>query len=171
MAETIVGCNTFSSIPLPCKDNIGGIKKCWLASYDGFSFTIDTGHTCTAITTGITTLYQVIPARVSSSIAEEQSIDTTNTIWKQTITLVFPKNYTSLRNFVNSLGKSILVAVVLDRNDKYWLMGSDYGLQVGTKHESGTAEGDKNQWTITLEGTEKYSSVEVSASVMIPYTS
>jgi hypothetical protein len=107
MSETIIDCNEFQSIGIGCKDNIGGLKNFWIASFENFSFTIDaattTGHTVTAITTGITALYEITPARASAFATEVQAVDNTNTIWQQDIALLYSKNQATLESSVPSV--------------------------------------------------------------------
>jgi hypothetical protein len=169
MAETSITCNVFSSIGIGCKDNIGGVKNAWVGSYNGFSFTIDSGHTVTGITTGTTTLYQITPVRTSSSATEAQPENNTNTTFEQTITLVYSKNQVTLRNFVASLAKSITVCVLQDRNNNFWLYGSDNGLQTASDQSTGTNENDPNSWTIKLHSIEQYPALPVSAAAILPF--
>ena len=169
MADIVIGCNVFENIPLQCKTGIGGIKNCWISSYSGFSITENATNIVTGITTGTTTLYEITPARTSSSIVEDQAIDNTNTVFKQTITLVFVDDST-MRNFVASIAKSIVVVVIEDRKGQYKIYGTENGLQVATTQNSGTVESDKNSWTIKLEGSEAYNAPIVSASVMVPFS-
>ena len=165
----IIGCNVFETISLQCKDSVGGIKKAWVGAFEDFEFSATTASTVVTITTGHTTLYQVVPARTSSSAVESQAVDNTNTLWKQTVSLVFVKNQATLRNFVASIAKSTTVVVVQDRNDSFWLYGSDNGCQVGSDQGTGTVESDKNIWTIKFEATESYPALYVSASAMSPF--
>ena len=169
-----INCNTFSSVAIECKDNIGGLKKLWVGAYDGFTFTLsgttgDPAGLVQSFVTGLTTLYELNPVRYSASATETQAIDTTNSLWKQSIVSTYIKNEAHKRNLMLSLAKSIVVAIGKDRNDRYWLYGSDIGLQVATTQTTGAAAADKNIWTVTLEADEAYPALEVSAAAMTTY--
>lgn len=169
-----INCNTFTNISIECKTSIGGCKKLFVGAFDGFSYTLsgttgDSAGLVTVLTTGLTTLYELNPVRYSATVTETQAIDTTNSLWAQSIISTFIKNEASKRNLMLSLGKSIVVAVVLDKNDRYWLYGANNGLDVATTHTSGAAAADKNIWTVTMEGNESQPAFEVSATAMTPF--
>lgn len=166
-----INCNTFSAVAIECKDNIGGLKKLWVTAYDEFTYTVSgtTGTNAGIVATihsGLTAFFELNPVRYSASATETQAIDTTNSLWKQSIVATFIKNEAAKRNLMLSLAKSIVVAIGKDRNDRYWLYGSDIGLQVATTQTTGAAAADKNIWTVTLEADEAYPAYEVSASAM-----
>lgn len=178
MSSNNITCNVFQQILLPCKDNIGGIKNAWITDFEHFGYTVTTSSigasdyntiVTFATSSGSTGIYQITPARTSGNTTEDQVVDTTNTLWKQVVTLVYPKNQASIRNFVQSLGKSTIVCIVQDRNNLFWAYGTDNGLQVSTKHQTGTVESDKNTWTFGFEGTEAYPALPVSAATMLPF--
>lgn len=168
---TNIGCNIFEAISLQCKSNIGGIKAGWIGSFDSLeSYTQDVDSIVTGMTIASgSTLYQMIPARASSNATEAQAVDNTNTLWTQSISLLFSKNQATLRNFITSIAKSVTIVILQDRNNNFWLYGSDNGCQSATDQATGTAEGDKNTWTIKFEAKESYPALLVSASVMAGY--
>jgi hypothetical protein len=177
-------CNAFTAILANnCKTDSGGILNVWITPFQGtgaqFSFEVasGSGNTVDQFTTitglvssgslvGTGSLYQVTPARTEGSAHESFPIDTTNTIFKQQVILMYPKNQATLRNFVMSLAQSNTVAFVEDRMHQFWLYGSDNGLQASGDFVTGKMPGDKNAWTITLEGDETYNALPVSAALM-----
>ena len=71
------------------------------------------------------------------------------------------------RNEIALLGQIRLVAVVEDRNGKYWYYGKENGLmREGGNGGTGTAMGDRNGYELIFTGDEKDMAFEVSSSVI-----
>ena len=170
MASNTVLCNQFQAVPAQCKTNMGGVKRAWITTWDQFAFTTDATGLTTAIFSGATAIYEIIPARASSSFNQEQVIDNTNTMYKQTVELHIPNYKAYIRNLIWSLAQTPgIVTINQTRNDQFFLFGSENGLQFGSKVASGVAEGDKKETIMTFEGIEAYPALEIDPSVMTPY--
>jgi hypothetical protein len=75
------------------------------------------------------------------------------------------------RNEILLLAKNNLMAVVEDANGKYWLLGKSNGLDLtGGNSGSGTAQGDRNGYTLTFSGGEKELAPEVNSGIIAGLT-
>jgi len=65
-----------------------------------------------------------------------------------------------------------MMAIVKDRNGKYWLLGKNNGIEVsaGTS-QTGTTMGDRSGYELTLTGMEEEPCVEVTAAAANAVTS
>jgi hypothetical protein len=88
--------------------------------------------------------------------------------------LLFPINRMAqaVRNELRLVGLNRLMAIVTDRNGKYWLLGRSNGLDVtaGTS-QTGTAMGDRNGYEMTFTGMEELPCSEVSSAIITALTS
>ncbi len=76
------------------------------------------------------------------------------------------------RNELLLLAQNLLVAVVADRNGKFFILGLKNGLVITTaKAESGTKMGDRNGYTIEFVGAEPELAQEVSSGIISGLTS
>lgn len=141
--------------------NIGGIKGVWMANIEDVDFSTMT-ETSGEITeleletgTGIAWFY-FQPNKYSSNWTDEaQSGDNGLTGWLQTLNLVFSKNETALRDTVNELAQSEVIAIVENADGTMWYLGEEgNGLLTTTAtSNSGTAASDLNGWTLALTST------------------
>ncbi len=64
------------------------------------------------------------------------------------------------------LAQNILVAVVKDNNNKYWMLGKERGLDMsGSTSGSGTAFGDRSGYSLVFVGKEPDQLYEVNSTV------
>jgi hypothetical protein len=171
MASNTVSCNSYNNIPYACLGGPGSIQKAWICPWEGFSFTTDaTGLTLTI--TGFTSLYELQPYKSSSKYTQEQSPDPTVVTFKQTIEMHFPGYKTLYRNMFWSTAQtgSGIVCIILTREGQYLMFGSENGLLSGMNSTGGATETDKKETIVTLTGSEATPALEVTASIMVPYT-
>ena len=167
-----MACDLTSGIARGCRDSVGGIVEVYLGNYPtGYTaqewFTSDGAGNITGIT-GLTA-YTFVPNKNSSNWAENinSSVENGTVGYEQVLTLVFAKNQAATRNTIKLLGQANLVAIVRDRQEKYWLLGAQDALVLnGGNSQSGTALNDLNGWTITLTGMEQYPAEEVASSLI-----
>ena len=83
--------------------------------------------------------------------------------WLQTLNLVFSKNETALRDTVNELAQSEVVAIAENADGTMWFLGEEgNGLLTTTAtSNSGTAAADLNGWTLALTSTCTEPAIEV----------
>jgi hypothetical protein len=77
----------------------------------------------------------------------------------------------SLRNELLLLAQNRLIAIVLDRNDTYWMLGRNNGLELsaGTA-QTGTAMGDRNGYDMTFTALEESPMVTVASGIVAALT-
>jgi len=176
-----MSCKLTAGIAKGCKDNMGGLRKVWLTNKENIaSFTPAIGSTSPldeGIITAITMVtaspeyvfYEFNPNKDSSNWVEniQSNVQNGTIAYEQVLTLMFAKNEAAKRNQVKLLGQAELVAVVLDKNGKYWILGEENGIELsGGNSASGTAMTDMNGWTLTLSGSERHPAREVDDDVI-----
>lgn len=164
-----MSCNLTAGISKGCRDNAGGIVEVYLANYPNDLKFTEVSGVITSITGLTSAFYKFVPNKNSSNWAEniQSSIENGTIGYEQVITLVFSKNDSILRNAIKMLGQANLVAIVRDKNEQYWFLGAQNGLEVtGGGSSSGTLMNDLNGWTITISGTEPQPAFEVSSTLI-----
>jgi hypothetical protein len=95
------------------------------------------------------------------------SVENGTVFYAQELSIVLNKLQANTRNEILLLAKNTLMAVVQDANDKYWLLGRYSGLDVtGGTSATGTAQGDRNGYSLTFTGGEKELSPEVNSGII-----
>jgi hypothetical protein len=156
-------------IPKDCRGSKGGLKLAYLFRlYEIASKTVVDGVVTALSLESGAVLAEYNFRKNSSSFTETitaADVEGT-TIYTPEITLQFTKLETSKRNEILLLSQNDLVAIVLDRNGTYWMLGYNNGLILGGDAQTGTAMGDFNGYNITLTGEEELPMLEVQASVI-----
>lgn len=162
------GCMTLTSgICRGCRDNVGGIKKIYVADITNVNFPFTKYN---GVVTDITLdegkdWYVLEPNKYSSSWTENINVSVENGTlgYEQVITAVFGKNEQALRDTVNELAQGDLIMIIVDNNNVMWLIGSeDNGAYVsGGNSASGTALTDLNGWTLNFTCMARESAVTV----------
>ena len=162
-------CLTTSSICKGCRDNVGGIKSAYVIAG------CVTGTTENAegeiLTVGATggTVYQFQVEKNTSNFIETitPSLENGTVFYQQDLTLVFFKLQQATRNQLRLLAQNTNLKVFVETNDgSIFYLGEDFGmfLSAGTG-ESGTAFGDRNGYSITLQGLEKDPARQLAGSL------
>lgn len=166
-----MSCNLTTGISKGCRDNAGGIVEVYIGNfpsgYTANEWYSETTGTVTSIS-GIS-LYQFEPNKNSSGWVENilSTVENGTIGYELVLTLNFAKNDADKRNAIKVLGQANLIAIVRDKNEKYWLLGPQNGLEItGGNSASGVNLNDMNGWMITLGGTEPQPSLEVSSSII-----
>ena len=168
-------CALTTGYKLGCRDNVGGITEVRLIAFNSVTGTIVVDGS--GIVTGTfpaSGFYKYEVPKGAGQFTETVNASTENgTIFYQQ-ELVFPINRMTqtVRNELRLLGLNRLMAIVTDRNGKYWLLGRSNGLDVtaGTA-QTGTAMGDRNGYEMTFTGMEELPCSEVSSSIIANLTS
>ena len=83
------------------------------------------------------------------------------------LALVFSRMETSKRLEISALALADAVAIVGDNNGKWWYLGYDHPLHLNAgTGETGTARGDRNGYSITLQDDSKEMPLEVDPDVV-----
>ncbi len=154
-----MACNIIDGSVINCRDSIGGIKTIWLAQYgDIASYTESSG-----VVTAISMVsgkkfwsYELEKENASMEEKETTSVENGTTFWEQDLSFTIKKLSAAMRNSMKILAQNRLVAVVLDQNGLYWVLGRYNGLdKVGTNTaKTGKAMGDLNGYELAFMGKE-----------------
>lgn len=164
-----MACNLTAGISKGCRDNAGGIVEAYIGNFENMTFTEGSDGLITAIDTGSSGYYTFVPNKNSSTWGEtiQSSLENGTIGYEQSSTLVFSKNEAALRNQVKLLGQANLSMIVRDKNDKYFLLGKQNGIELMSGNSAaGTTLTDLNGWSLTFSGTEPDPAYEVTGSII-----
>jgi len=168
-------CNALSgAIAKSCDTNTGGIRKMYIADYDGVSSITSGGtpETITAITmSGSYKFYEFEFNRNTSSFEEAVTVSLENgtTFFSQTVRLELARRESAKRDAIEKLvaGQKQLMIIVLDANGIYWLFGRNEGAYATEiTGGSGVAKADKNGYSIAMTAEEPEQAIEVASGVI-----
>ena len=166
-----MSCNITSGISKGCRDNAGGVVEFYLAAYPtgytALEWMSESSGTVTAISGA--TFYTFVPNKNSSSYVQNimSTIENGSIGYEQVITYVTAKNDIDKRNAIYVLGQNNLIAIVRDKNETYWLLGAQNGLEVsGGNSQSGTLLNDLSGWSLTISGQEPAPAYAVSSTII-----
>lgn len=162
-------CLVSSSICKSCRDNVGGIKAAYIVA--GCVTGTTTNANGEILTVGATggTVYTFQVEKNTSSFIETitPSLENGTVFYQQDLTLVFFKLSQAKRNQIRLLAQNTDLKVFVETNDgSIFYLGEDFGmfLSAGTG-ETGTTFGDRNGYSITLQGLEKEPARELAGSL------
>lgn len=162
-------CYVTSNLCKSCRDNVGGIKAAYIVAGCVTGTTVDAdGKILTVGATG-GTVYTFQVEKNTSSFIETitPSLENGTLFYQQDLTLVFFKLSQAKRNQIRLLAQNTDLKVFVETNDgSIFYLGEDFGmyLSAGTG-ESGTTFGDRNGYSITLQGLEKDPARELANSL------
>jgi hypothetical protein len=169
-----MSCALSQGYTLDCKDSIGGIKAVWfIAAADVTAVTEASGIVSAITKSAGKVFYKYQLVKNSSSLTENVNANVQNgtVFYAQELAIVLNKMQANTRNEILLLAKNNLMAVVQDANDKYWLLGRENGLDLTAgSGATGTAQADRNGYTLTFSGGEKELAPEVNSSVITGLT-
>lgn len=165
-----MSCALTQGYTLDCRDSAGGVKSVYFSAFDNVSGITSSNGTISAIAkanNGRFWKYNLTRATASALEEYNDSIENGTSFNRQTLTIILNKMQAATRNEIALLGQIRLVAVVEDRNGKYWYYGKENGLmREGGNGGTGTAMGDRNGYELIFTGDEKDMAFEVSSSVI-----
>lgn len=141
----------------PCKNSIGGIRAVYFIDED-LTIAYDSTNTDMVDTVGssIDAFKYVVKGGSSFEQTITSSRETGTTFYDQTLTLQFKKMDKDSHEQLALLAVSLPHVVIEDYNDNLFLMGTENGAEVnGGTIVTGTAMGDLNGYTLTLNAQEK----------------
>jgi len=166
-----MSCNIINGISKGCRDNAGGIVEVYIGNfpsgYTSNEWYVESGGTVTSIS-GVS-LYEFEPTKNSSNWVENilSTLENGTIGYEVVLTMVFAKNDADKRNAIKVMGQANLIAIVRDKNEKYWLLCPQNGLELnGGSSQSGTALNDLNGWNVIFTGTEPQPAMEVSSTII-----
>ena len=165
-----MSCALTQGYTLDCKDSLGGIKALWLIAHANVASVTEASGIVSAITKSAGKVfykYELVKNTGALTETITASVENGTVFYAQELSVVLNKLQANTRNEILLLAKNTLMAVVQDANDKYWLLGRYSGLDVtGGTAATGTAQGDRNGYTLTFTGGEKELAPEVSSSII-----
>ena len=166
-------CALTQGYTLDCKDSLGGIKAVWLINHANVSAITEASGIVSAITKAANKVfYKYVKNTGALTETVTASVENGTVFYAQELSVVLNKLQANTRNEILLLAQATLMAVVQDANDKYWLLGRVAGLDVtGGTAATGTAQGDRNGYTLTFTGGEKQLAPEVASGIIAGLTS
>jgi len=165
-----MACALTQGYSLSCRDSAGGIKAVYLIEFENVSGVTESAGTVSAIGKANNARfwkYNLQRATGSWNEAYTDSAENGTSFHVQTLTIVLNKMQAATSNEIKLLAQNRLIAVVQDRNDKYWLLGEENGLQrSGGQAASGTAMGDRNGYDLTFTSDNKDYAPEVTIGII-----
>lgn len=165
-----MACVLTQGFNLDCRDSVGGIKEIYLMELANATTVTIASNVVTGITKATSKRfwkYSQVKQTSEWSETENSNEENGTSFWEQDLTIVLQKMQTSVRNEIKLLSQNRLIAVVVDRNSKNWLLGYENGLTTaGVKGGSGKAMGDLNGYTIPFKGFEANPAYEVDDTTL-----
>lgn len=169
-----MACNnvTLAGIGIECNGSVGGVKTVWLHIADGVTATYSTSsNDVSAITlpSGSQPFRKYNFRRETANMTSNYTFNPANNNQYVATDLVMPFNRMDKvkRLEISALAIGECVGVVEDLNGKFWYLGFDEPMvaTAGTG-ETGTARGDRNGYSITLQDTSKEMPYEVDPELI-----
>ena len=166
-----MACNqTLSGLVKDCSPSMGGITEVLLANREDVSaVTADSGKV-TEITMASSAKFKKYSfARNTGSMTSTYTIDQASGVRYVTTDLLlqFNRMETAKRVEISALAVNDLVAIVKDANGIYWYLGYDEPVNASAGDgQTGTARGDANRYTITLQDNSKEMPMEVDSTIV-----
>ena len=186
MSYSITNCVLSEGLNLTgcTKNNTGGVSAVYIANFkevmpggsasQKFTYDSTTGEITSITTTGTTAnYYQFDTVKETSGLAEAITVNIQNgtIVFAPTVTLVMNKLETKQRNLIHMLSLGLLVCVVKDNNDNFWMVGYNKGMDVtAVESMTGVALGDRNGSTLTISGRETKPMARLSGYLKDPVT-
>lgn len=155
-------------IALDCMNSLGGVKEMYVFAGDWNGVTVtETAGEVTALTGATGTFYQFYLPKDTASFTESINVSNANgtVFYQPELTAVFQKMDAAKRNQILLLAQNRDLRVVfVDNNNVSWVMAIERGavMSAGTT-TTGTAVGDANSYSITLQGQEPAPVVPIAA--------
>ena len=164
-----MSCNqTLSGLVKDCSPSMGGILEVLLANReDVASVQAETGKISGITMEASAKFKKYTFARNTGSMTSTYTIDQASGVKYVTTDLVlqFNRMETTKRVEITALSVNDLVAIVKDANGVYWYLDEPVNASAGDG-QTGTARGDANRYSITLQDISKEMPMEVDASII-----
>ena len=167
---------TLHGLPFECDPSRPGVEEIYLANYGDVVPTVDTDLTSTSAMTvtnlsGGTWYKYELPKNTASLSSPISVSDDGRVTYTNTISMQFNKLMAYKHAELASICKGYIIAIVKDRNGKYWFVGYDeYLAPTDGNAETGASTSDRNGYTLTIAAESAFLPFEVPASVMAGIT-
>jgi len=162
-------CALTSGYSLDCKDSSGGITEVFFIEERNVSSIA----TASGVVTGLTKaagkrFWKYELPKETGNFTNNPQVSTENgtLFFEQGLTIVINKLSASVNTELKLLAQNVLIAVVKDNNNKFWMLGKERGLDMAASESgSGTAFGDRSGYTLNFTGKEPDQLYEVNSTV------
>lgn len=166
-----MACNqTISGLVRDCATSMGGIVEAYICNYDDVSNIEIAEGAVKAVTMTTTKKFAKFQfRRGTGSLTSNLQVDAANggNYVQSDLVLQFNKMETSKRVEIAALAVGELAVIVKDANGKYWYLGAEEPVLASAGDgQTGTARGDANRYTITLQDNCSTFPYEVPESVV-----
>lgn len=166
-----MACNqTLVALLKDCSPSMGGILEAYFANKEDVQEVTLAEDMINAITMADTKKFVKFQfAKNTGSMSSNYTIDlTTGARYVTTdLVLVFNRMETSKRVAITALAQNDLVAIVKDANNKYWFLGYNEAVTASTGDGlTGTARGDRNGYSVTLQDNSHEMPYEVDPGIV-----
>lgn len=164
-------CNqTLAGIARDCEPSMGGILEVLLANREDVTAVTLSSNVITAITMATSAKFKSYHFnKETGSLASNYVIDkTTGVRYVQSdLVMIFNRMQTAKRVEVTALAQNDLVAIVKDANGVWWYLGYDDAVTASAGDGlTGTARGDRNGYSVTLQDTSHEMPYEVDEDII-----
>jgi hypothetical protein len=162
-------CALTSGYSLDCKDSSGGITEVYFIE----KANVSSVATASGVVTGLTKasgkrFWKYELPKETGNFTNNPQVSTENgtLFFEQGLTIVINKLSAAVNTELKLLAQNVLIAVVKDNNNKYWMLGKERGVDMAASESgSGTAFGDRSGYTLNFTGKEPDQLYEVNSSV------
>lgn len=161
---------TLSGLARDCNSNMGGIIEALIAPFDDVTAVTITDGVISAITMASSKKFKKYNFNKNTgNLTSTYNIDPASGVRYVTsdLLLQFNRMETTKRVEITALAMSDLAVIVKDANGKYWYLGKDEPVNASAADgQTGTARGDVNRYSITLQDTSLEMPYEVADSII-----
>jgi hypothetical protein len=164
-----MACALTQGYSLDCKDSAGGITEVYFIEKGNVSGIVAASGVVTGLTKAAgKRFWKYELPKETGSFTHNPTVSSENgtLFFEQNLTIVVNKLSAAINTELKLLAQNILVAVVKDNNNKFWMLGKERGLDMsGSTSGSGTAFGDRSGYSLVFIGKEPDQLYEVNSTV------
>lgn len=164
-----MACALTQGYVLDCKDSLGGLVEVYFINQHDIASYTEASGVVTALTKDLGKRfykYELVKSTAAFTETLNASVENGTIFYQQELTIVINKLQVNMRNEIILLAQNLLTAVAKDGNGRYWILGLTRGLDVTTGTAgTGTAEGDRNGYSLTFTGKERFLAPELSSGL------
>ena len=165
-----MACALTQGYSLSCRDSAGGIKSVYFIEFDNVSGITKSAGTATVISKANNARFWKYNLVRATGMWEEVYTDSSEngtSFQVQNLSIILNKMQAATSQEIKLLAQNRLIAVVEDRNSKFWLLGEENGLERnGGRAGSGTAGGDRNGYELSFTTENIAPALEVTSGII-----
>ena len=161
---------TLSGLAKDCAANMGGIVEAYIANFADVTGVTVTDNQISAIAMASSAKFKRYAfSKNTGNLTSTYTLDPASGVKYVTsdLLLQFNRMQTQARIEITALALGDLVVIVKDANGKYWYLGKDNPVNASAGDgQTGTARGDANRYTITLQDNSLEMPFEVDSAIV-----